>query len=513
MHSYKIGVCKKGEISLYISSGSIAKRILGIFLSAVVLCSALTGCGGSSQEAESKKEESISSASSESSVTSGFDVESEVSEEVPPIEIESSAEVSDEEAPKVAEIESIEANLTDELKVNLSWSISSGASGYEIYRMSDKTGSSYEQITNIEESSKTSYTDEKAEPGIKYYYQIRPYISKNDNKYYGEFTSTQIVVTLPAVSGLTIPTKNLNSVSISWDKIPNVTAYVVYRQDEDSNGEYFSVATITETQKTGYTDFGLEAGKAYKYKVEAYVTIDGQYYYSDAAEIDTWTGSEKPAFTVKYDSSKKKINVQWSVARGADGYTVYLSTSQDDGFKEIGTSEKNELEYKIDKENIYYVRVSSYCTINGDKKYSDYDTIKIECGDIPKVHGYSVGTTYIEISLDKQHMWFYKNGELIVSTDVVTGYKNAHDTPTGLYYIINKASPAELVGETWDVWVNYWLGVTNDGIGIHDSTWRYSGYGGNIYTYDGSHGCINTPYDAVKKIYDNCEENTPVVIY
>ena len=56
--------------------------------------------------------------------------------------------------------------------------------------------------------------------------------------------------------------------------------------------------------------------------------------------------------------------------------------------------------------------------------------------------------TYIEVDLENQHMWYYKDGKLIVSTDVVTGYKNAHDTPTGLYYVINKASPAELVGET-----------------------------------------------------------------
>lgn len=490
---------------MYISNSSIAKRILGIFLSAVVICCSLTGCGGNSQGEESQKEESVSSALSK--------VESEVSKKIPPIELESSAEVSDKESPKIAEIESIDANLTNELNVKLSWSISSGASGYEIYRMSNKTGSSYEQIADIDEGSKTNYTDEKAESGMKYYYQIRPYIKKDNDKYYGEFTSTQIIVTLPAVSGLTIPTKNLSSISISWDEIPNATAYVVYRQDEDSNGEYFSVATISDAKTTSYTDFGLDKGKIYKYKVEAYVTIDGQSYYSDAAEIDTWTGSEKPDFTVKYDSSKKKIDVQWPSVNGADGYTVYISTNQDDGFKEIGTLEENKFEYKIDKENIYYVRVSSYCIVNGDKKYSDYDTVKVECGDIPKVHGYSVGTTYIEISIDDQHMWYYKNGELIVSTDVVTGYKNAHDTPTGLYYIINKASPAELVGETWDVWVNYWLGVTNDGIGIHDSTWRYSGYGGNIYTYDGSHGCINTPYDAVKKIYDNCKENTPVVIY
>ena len=110
-------------------------------------------------------------------------------------------------------------------------------------------------------------------------------------------------------------------------------------------------------------------------------------------------------------------------------------------------------------------------------------------------------------------MWYYKNGKCLVSTNVVTGMKNSHDTTKGLFHIWERKSPARLVGETWDTMVNYWLAVTYDGIGIHDSTWRTSGYGGNIYTYDGSHGCINTPYDQAKKIYDNCSVGTPVVIY
>ncbi len=500
---------------MYISNRSKVKSFLGILLAAAVVCSSFAGCGGGSSEAPESKSVITSKVESkpESKPESKSESKAEVSKEAPPIKLESSKEPSSkEEAPKVNKIDSINASLTDGLKVNLSWSASSGASGYEIYRMSDKSGSEYEKITSVKSGSE-SYTDDGVESGLKYYYQIRPYISKNNNKYYGEFTSAQIIVTLPAVSGLSVPTQNSSSISISWDKIANAAAYTVSRQDEDGNGEYISIATIQGADTTSYTDMGLKTGKLYKYKVEAYAAIDGENYYSQSAEIEAWTVPDKPEFTAEYKSSGKKLSLKWPSAKGAEGYAIYLSTSENEDFKEIGTTEENKFEYSIKKDNIYYVRVYAYCTINGEKKYSSCSTVKIECGNVPKVHGYTVGTTYIEISLEKQHMWFYKEGKLIVSTDVVTGYKNAHDTPTGLYYVINKASPARLVGETWDVWVNYWLGVTYDGIGIHDSTWRYGGYGGNIYTYDGSHGCINTPYDEVKKIYDNCEEKTPVVIY
>ena len=49
---------------------------------------------------------------------------------------------------------------------------------------------------------------------------------------------------------------------------------------------------------------------------------------------------------------------------------------------------------------------------------------------------------------------------------------------------------------------------------MHDAdTWRYGVYGGNIYTYNGSHGCVNLPYSAAETIYNNIEAGIPVICY
>ena len=45
--------------------------------------------------------------------------------------------------------------------------------------------------------------------------------------------------------------------------------------------------------------------------------------------------------------------------------------------------------------------------------------------------------------------------------------------------------------------------------GIHDASWR-SSFGGEIYKYNGSHGCINMPYYNVSKLYDMVQVGTPV---
>jgi lipoprotein-anchoring transpeptidase ErfK/SrfK len=52
----------------------------------------------------------------------------------------------------------------------------------------------------------------------------------------------------------------------------------------------------------------------------------------------------------------------------------------------------------------------------------------------------------------------------------------------------------------------------NDGIGIHDAIWRYD-FGGNIYKFNGSHGCVNAPYDLANKIFDNIESGSAIICY
>lgn len=123
-----------------------------------------------------------------------------------------------------------------------------------------------------------------------------------------------------------------------------------------------------------------------------------------------------------------------------------------------------------------------------------------------------IGNTYVEVNMSEQKMWFYKDGELIVSTNIVTGnMAKGHDTPTVVGYIHNKVRNTNLVGTGYVAFVNYWMKVYGS-IGIHDASWRTK-FGGNIYTTNGSHGCINTPFENVKTIYENIEIGTPVIIF
>ena len=47
--------------------------------------------------------------------------------------------------------------------------------------------------------------------------------------------------------------------------------------------------------------------------------------------------------------------------------------------------------------------------------------------------------------------------------------------------------------------------------GMHDASWR-SQFGGSIYKYNGSHGCVNMPRSKVSKLYKMVPNGTRVII-
>ena len=126
-----------------------------------------------------------------------------------------------------------------------------------------------------------------------------------------------------------------------------------------------------------------------------------------------------------------------------------------------------------------------------------------------------IGGTYVEISIEEQRMWCYKDGQLIVDTPVVTGNPNKEGcaTPAGSVWAIDaKKQGAVLTGEGYTQPVTYWMPF-NGNVGIHDAdTWR-SEYGGEIYKTNGSHGCVNTPTENARKIFEAVEIGTPVIVY
>ncbi len=176
-----------------------------------------------------------------------------------------------------------------------------------------------------------------------------------------------------------------------------------------------------------------------------------------------------------------------------------------------------------------------------------------------------LGDTYVEIDLSAQHLWYYEDGVLQLESDIVSGtYTDAaRRTPGGIYNlnykqrdrtlrgqkvqevteievpvevvipgtdpvldeqgnVIQEGTPPTTVIEMrkeqkieekyeYESFVSYWMPF-NGGIGMHDANWR-GAFGGSIYMYSGSHGCINMPSSKAAKLYEMIETGCVVVCY
>lgn len=198
----------------------------------------------------------------------------------------------------------------------------------------------------------------------------------------------------------------------------------------------------------------------------------------------------------KYDTYQRSVKL-----KSHSGSTVTVPAGGTYGWKISETKEAKRLMQLIEQGR----------SLTKEPKY----LLRAEKGERTSINANT--KTYIEISISAQHMWAYKNGECIVSTDVVTGdvVRGGRSTNKGAYYIIYKQSPAVLRGSnnSYASPVTFWMPFNGEeGEGIHDSSWR-SSYGGSIYRGNGSHGCVNTPYSAARKIYNNFDAGTPVFVY
>ena len=128
------------------------------------------------------------------------------------------------------------------------------------------------------------------------------------------------------------------------------------------------------------------------------------------------------------------------------------------------------------------------------------------------LNGSDFGSTYVEVNLSAQHLYFYKDGKQLISSDFVSG-NEAKGTVThqGAYAISYKQRNATLRGQGYAAPVDYWMPF-NNGEGFHDAPWR-NAFGGSIYQTGGSHGCVNLPPAVAKTLFENVTAGTPVLVY
>ena len=260
--------------------------------------------------------------------------------------------------------------------------------------------------------------------------------------------------------------------------------------------------TATEDMENKVTSLNSQL-KKYRSTTVTY-TFGSETVVLDGDTISSWLKAEGETLTLDEDAIKTYISDL------ANKYnTIYVSRTFHTSTGTDVTIEGNEYGYRIDQDGEYAQLVEdlkSGTAVTRDPVYSKTGYQRNGTDDL--------AGSYIEVSLDAQHLWLYKDGNLVTETDIVSGKPvKGRETYRGAWPIAYKASPFNLTSAEYgyDVKVNYWMPFVY-GQGLHDASWQ-SSFGGNRYKTNGSHGCINLPKDQAALIYETIDAGYPIIIY
>lgn len=131
-------------------------------------------------------------------------------------------------------------------------------------------------------------------------------------------------------------------------------------------------------------------------------------------------------------------------------------------------------------------------------------------GFIHKSYTKELDEEFVIVDLDKQTLYLYNGTDQYIQTPITSG-KDSTPSDKGLFKIYYKSRNTPLIGDDYNVTVDYWMNY-NNGEGLHDASWR-SVFGTNSYHTNGSHGCINIPPHLADDVYEYTQVGTKVLVH
>jgi hypothetical protein len=191
---------------------------------------------------------------------------------------------------------------------------------------------------------------------------------------------------------LSVPTgvsasQNGSSISISWNRVPGATEYLVYRYNSATETYFFlTTAYGTSTNDTSPLDgdnyYIIQASNGSKTSdYSGYVYVN----YTSGGDDETATKPDAPTgVTVQNDGNAiyPQITIRWNSVSNATSYRVYRSSSANGAYTQIG----NAITYPalVDenpREGTSYYKVKAFNS-DSESAYSEYASITYKANDV-----------------------------------------------------------------------------------------------------------------------------------
>lgn len=190
--------------------------------------------------------------------------------------------------------------------------------------------------------------------------------------YAGTITKT-FIIRPTQVKSVKVKSQETNSVTINWSAVNGVTGYKVYVFDYSKNKYQYA----GKTKDTSFEVKKLKVSTTYKFKVRAYVNVDGtQYFGKYSTYLKSSTRPNTPK--VKLNSKKRKVIFDVKKDSKTTGYKIYMSTSKNGKYARIRTLDKNVTSYTkkgLKANKTYYFKIRAYRTVNGQQIFSNYTEV------------------------------------------------------------------------------------------------------------------------------------------
>jgi fibronectin type 3 domain-containing protein len=200
-------------------------------------------------------------------------------------------------------------------EITLSWTGSTGAASYNIYRATTPTGEG--SIPYRTQVTSTSFADPGLLSGATFYYQVTAVNAGGESAKSAEASAT----VLPAGPTALTAKGATGKIVLLWQAAAGAVTYNLYRAL--SPGQEGKLPFQSNLNGTSFTDVGLSSGTTYYYRVTA-VNAGGESVPSNEAVATT--AAVRP-IGVTATAMGTEITLSWTGSTGAASYNVYRATT------------------------------------------------------------------------------------------------------------------------------------------------------------------------------------------
>jgi fibronectin type 3 domain-containing protein len=213
-------------------------------------------------------------------------------------------------------------------EIDLSWSPVSGATGYAVQRSPDGSTT----WTTVGTPTSTSYNDTGLAAATTYYYRVSATNGGTTSPNSAVVSATTLPSPPLAPASLTATGASPTEIDLSWSASATATSYRIERSASSTTG--WSTLTTVTAPTTSYADDSVSAGSTWYYRVFA---IDSGGSSAASPVASAFTPPATPSGLTATPASSTEIDLTWSTAAGATGYTVQRSPDGSTGWTTIAT--------------------------------------------------------------------------------------------------------------------------------------------------------------------------------